>query len=325
MKHPAIRKFIDPGMPFTVILAILYLGSWVLNFFYMREPSYYSAAYVRITTPNNVWLIIGIVFFTILNLLLIVQINHKFSIIRARSFLPVFIYALFITAWKESHFLLCSHISLSVFLICLMLFLGMYKNRKAVLPAFWGSLFISSTGLLNPVYLFLMPVIWIGFMQLKSFSARVFIASLMGVLVPWLFYVTYQLYAGNDLLIFRTLFEEFEPNFLFSNLILHEQIYIATILLIFIISLTGIYTNLLNDSIQTRQNLNLLVLLLVFLLIIILTFSKHALAFLPMVAFCMAMLLAHPFTLHKSKFYSILFHVFCVINVAYMFFNYYFS
>jgi hypothetical protein len=323
MKHPSIQFFIKPGMPLSVILVILYLGSWVLNFIHLRDVSYYSAASLRLLSPNNLWLISSILIITLLNLLLIAQLNTKFSIIRTRSFLPVFLYALFITAWKESHYLICSHVSLSVFLLSLMLFLGMYKNKKAVLPAFWGSMFISLTGILNPVYLFLMPIVWIGFAQLKSFSGRVFLASIMGVLIPWVFYFSFQFYTGNEILIFQNLFTEFSPNFLLANLILHERIYIAAIILIFIISLFGIYTNLLNDAAQNRKNLNFLVLLLIFLLLLIFTFAKHALAFLPMVAFSMAMLLAHPFTLNKSRFFTILFYLFCVMNVAYMFFNYY--
>ena len=323
MKHPTIQQFIRPSMPLSVMFVILYLGSWVLNYFYIPDVSYYSAASHRLLNPNNLWLIISILLFTIINLLLIAQLNTKFSIIRTRSFIPAFLYALFISAWKESHFLICSHVSLTAFIISLMLFLGMYKNKKAVLPAFWGSMIISLTGILNPVYLFLMPIVWIGFAQLKSFSGRVFLASIMGVLVPWIFYLSYQIYAGNEFLIFQHLFVEFSPNFLFSNLMIHERIYIGTIIVIFIISLFGIYTNLLSDAAQNRKNINFLVLMLIFLLILIFSFAKHALAFLPMVAFSMAMLLAHPFTLNKSKFFSILFYLFCVINVAYMFFNYF--
>lgn len=322
-KSPTIQQFIKPGVPLAVILVLLFLVSWGLNFIFFRDPQHYPAASSRLPEPNSFWLIISIFFVTVLNLLFIALINNKFSIIRERSFLPVFLYALFITSWKESHFLICSHLAVSVFLISLGLFMGMYKNRAAVIPAFWGTLFISLSGILNPVYLFLIPLVWIGFVQLKCFSSRVFLASLMGMLIPWIFYFSYQLYAGNEIIIFRTLFEEFQPGFLLKALTIYEQIYIVTIILIVIVSLIGIFTNLLSESVQNRKNINVLGLMLVFLILLIFIFPKHALAFLPLIASLMAMLLAHPFTLQKTRFYTILFYIIIAIHVGYMYINYF--
>ncbi|MPM84699.1 hypothetical protein SDC9_131772 [bioreactor metagenome] len=268
-------------------------------------------------------MILSIFSITIFNILLIIQINSKYSIIRAKSFLPVFFFALFISVWKETHFLYLSHLALSVFLICLMLFLGMYRNRKAVEPAFIGSFLMSLTGLINPVYLFLIPVSWIGFMILKCFSIKVFFASVIGLIVPWIYYFSYNLYTGNEMHLFENLFFEFKPYFIFSGRALHEQIYIIVIISLLITGLAGIYTNLLNDSIQTRKNINLILVYLVFLILLVISFAKHALSLLPFIAFCLAMLLSHPFTLNKSKLYPLLFIIFCLVNIAYMFFNYY--
>jgi hypothetical protein len=315
--------FIKPGLPLAVLLVILYLVSWGFNLIFIPDIEQYTPAGNRLLEPNTRWLILSIFFLTLINLLLITLINSKYSIIRVRSFLPLFFYALFITTWKESHFLICSHIAVSVFLVSLMIFLSMYKNKTAVLQAFWGTLLISLTGIINPVYLFLIPIVWLCFVQLKCFSTRVFLASLMGTLIPWIFYFSYQLYTGNEIVIFRILFDEFQPGFLLNVLTIYEQIYIIALILIVIIGLFGIYTNLLSDSIQNRKNINVLVLMLVFLIVLVFIFPKHALAYLPLIASFMAMLLAHPFTLQKSKFYTILFFIFIAIHVGYMYINYF--
>ena len=52
--------------------------------------------------------------------------------------------------------------------------------------------------------------------------------------------------------------------------------------------------------------------------LIVLFFSNDAYYFLPFIAFCVAMLLSHPFSLNKSKFYPLLFIFFVVLNVAYL-------
>ena len=323
MKSPTIQQFIKPGVPLAVLLVLLYLVSWGLNYFFIPDIQDYNVLDTRLFEPNNFWLITSIFLLTVLNLLLIALLNNRFSIIRERSFLPVFFYALFITSWKESHFLICSPLAVSVFLISLMLFMGMYKNRTAVIPAFWGTLFISLSGILNPAYLFLIPLAWIGFVQLKCFSTRIFLASLMGMLLPWIFYFSYQLYAGNEIVIFNALFEVFQPGFFLNALTIYEQIYILALVLIVVISLFGIYTNLLSESVQNRKNINVLVFMLVFLIALVFIFPKHAPAFLPLIASLIAMLLAHPFTLQKTRFYTFLFFIVIAIHIGYMYINYF--
>lgn len=322
MKHPTLQKIINPGFPLIGLLIVLYLGSWVLNYIYIRDFQAYPAVSIRVFQPNFFWLISGILLITALNILLITQINSKFSIIRIKTFLPAFIYALLITAWKESHFLIYTHLALTAFLISLMLFWGMYKNKKAVTTAFWGSLIISFMGIVNPIYLFLLPISWIGFTLLKCNSTRVYLAALMGILTPWIFYLSFQYFMGNEILIFQTLKTELQPNFLLAEASLYEQIYISITVFILIIGLIGIYTNLYNDSIQTRQNINFLLLFLILLIVLILIFSRQIHALMPMIAFCIAMLLAHPFSLNRIKLYPLLFIIFCIVNAVYMLVNY---
>jgi len=321
MKSPIIQQFIKPGAPLAVLLVLVYLGSWGLHLFFTRDLTELSQTNTSIFELNRFGLLLSIFLISAINLLLIVLINNKFSVIRVRTFLPVFFYALFIISWKETHYSLESHWVVSVFLISLMLFLGMYKNKTAVLPAFWGTLLISLWGIFYPVYLFIIPIVWIGFVQLKCISTRVFLASLMGMLIPWIFYFAFQLYAGNEIVIFNQLFEKFQPVSFLKALSVYNQIYILATALIVIISFFGIYTNLLNESIQNRKNINLMILVFVFLIVLTFVFPVHARELLPMIAAFMAMLLAHPFTLQKSKFYTILFFIVIAIHAAYMYLN----
>lgn len=320
-KSPIIQQFIKPGTPLSVLLVLIYLGGWGLQFIFMRDVQHDPAASTRLLEPNSFWVITGIFLIMVLNMLLIALINNKFSIIKERSFLPVFFYALFTLSWKETHYSLESHLVVSVFLISLMLFMGMYKNKTAVIPAFWGTLLISLWGIFYPVYLFIIPIVWIGFVQLKCISTRVFLASLMGMLIPWIFYFSFQWYAGNEIVIFNQLFEKFQPVSFLKALSVYNQIFILATALMVIISFVGIYTNLLNESIQNRKNINLMILVFVLLIVLTFVFPVQARELLPMIAALMAMLLAHPFTLQKSTFYTILFFIVIAIHAAYMYLN----
>ena len=323
MKYPNLKKIIQPDISLIGLLITVYLANWMLSYIYIPDFQEYSAASLRVLPLNPLWLIISIFLITLLNILLMIQISSKYSIIRTKTFLPVFFFALFISVWQESHFLWSSHLALTAFLFSLMLFLGMYRNRKAVEPAFLGTFLISLTGLINPVYLFLIPVSWIGFTIMKSFSTKVFFASLMGGVVPWIFYFSYHLWRGNETHLFDNLLFDFQPYFLFSGRQLHEQVYIAITVIILIVGLLGFYTNLLSDTVQTRKNIHLILLYLIFMVLIIFSFAKNAFAFLPFIAFCLAILLSHPFSLNKSRLYPILFIFFISVNCVYVLLNYF--
>lgn len=305
MQYPTLKTIIKPNITMIGLLLTIYLANWILLLLF-----------------NPMWLMISIFLITLFNVLLIIQINSKYSIIRIKTFLPVFFFTLFISVWTETHLLWSSHLALTAFLFSLMLFLGMYRNNKAVEPAFLGTLLISITGLINPAYLFLIPISWIGFVMLRSFSTKVFLASVTGLLVPWIFYFSYQLWTGDEIHLFDNLYFNFQLNSLFTGKAIHHQVYIASIVILMIVSLFRIYTNLLNDTVQTRKNIHVLLLYLIFLVVIVVSFAQSLFAFLPFIAFCLAMLFSHPFTLNKSKFYPTLFIFFVLINCAYVILNY---
>lgn len=253
MKYPNLKKIIQPSIPLIGVLIACFLGIWILNYFF--SPAFQNSSVPNLGTfsVGPLWSLVSIFLITSFNILLITQLNSRYSIVRVKTFLLAFFYALFISVWKENHLLISSHLSLTAFLISLLLFLGMYRDRKAVEPAFLGSFLISLTGLFNPVYLFLIPVSWIGFMILKSQSIKVFLASLIGLVIPWIFYFSYHLWMGNEIHLFDNLLYDFQPYFLFTGKPIYELVYSGAIFILIVVSIFGIYTNLLNDTVQTRK------------------------------------------------------------------------
>lgn len=324
MKHGLIQKIITPDIRTATLLSISYVAIWILNFYFQPNFQNYEAASVRLINPDGFWIVLSIFVITILNLFLISQFNNKLNIIRTKTFIPLFIYALLICTWKESHFLIMSHIGLTLLIISLMLFMGMYRDTKAVEPAFLGSLILSIAGFINPTYLFLVLLCWIGFIMINSASIRIYLSSLMGALIPWIFYISYHLLTNTEMLVFSHFIFDFEKHSIFDGRQIYEQIYIAAILLLLIIGIGGLFSKRYNDSIQARKYLNFILLLLFFVVVLVVLFSKHTLSFLPMIAFGYAMLLSHPFSLNKSKFYETLFYIFTGINLAYLVLNFIF-
>jgi hypothetical protein len=276
----------------------------------------------RITDLNKTSSLVIILVITAINLLLIDRFNYKFNIIRTKTFLPLFIYALLITSWRESHLLVFSHFSLSIIIISLMYFFDMYRNKLAVEQAFIGSFLIGVLSLFNPVYLLIILIVWLGFVVLNCLSLRNFLASLMGLAIPWIFYLSFHIFTNREIDIFRHLTVDFTPDLIFTQDELHVRIYVVSILVILVAGLVNLFRTSFNDSVQTRRYLNYLVMLLLMVLIPTLLLSNNILSFLPLIAFGYAMLLSHPFSLQKSKWQTILFFIFCAVNAAYHFYNF---
>jgi hypothetical protein len=322
MKFPNLKKIIAPNAALSVILVVLYLFTWAMNYVSFPDYNNYDGAVARITDMNKTSSLLIILIITAINLLLIDRFNYKFNIIRTKTFLPLFIYALLITSWRESHLLVFSHISLSIIIISLMSFFDMYRNKMAAEQAFIGSLLIGALSLFNPVYLLLIIIVWLGFVLLNCLSIRNFLASLMGITIPWIFYLSFHIFTAREIHIFRHLTVDFTPDLIFTQDELHVRIYVVSILLILIAGLVNLYRTSFNDSVQTRRYLNYLVMLLLMVLIPTLLLSNNILSFLPLIAFGYAMLLSHPFSLQKSKWQTILFFIFFAVNAAYLFYNF---
>lgn len=323
MKSPSIQYLIKPKLPIMIIMALVFLGAWGFNMHFSQteEITFAIGPNFTLFATDNFLRTVLVMLFTMLNSFLILRINKRYAIIRTRTFLPILFYTLFILTWKSGHQLVYPHLSLTLFLFTILLIFGTYKNRKAVIPIFWGSLFIAIISILNPIFLFLMILLWLGMIMLQSFSLRTFLASLMALIVPWVFFIVYQLYTLTEIVVFDKLISILDVELITDWLNWPEKIYLLTIAVLYLIALIGFYANLLKDSIRTRQNINYLVLSLILMLIFTFIFPFSLPIFVPFIAFFMAYLFAHLFTLNESLFYTILFYIVILVNMGFWVLN----
>lgn len=313
----SLKPFIKPGITAFILMLISYLGIWTVNILLLPEFSYSGMALRDNQWPVASHLLVLLLLITINSILLRRFVLH-FSIIRTKSFLPVFFFLTFSVVWPEMRTNLFPHFFLTIFLISIELFFGMYRNHRAVEPAFLGSLLIALTSLIHPFYLFIFPILWTGWIILKSMSVKSWLASLTGIAIPWILHNSWFWHKGVELSFspeFRTL--NFSAT-VTENLSTALLIYIGVLVVTGVISLIGLLSKLLDDSIQTRKNIYILLLILLFTFTFSFLNPTLSQLFLPLTAFLVAVLMAHPFTLRKSLMYPLLFIVFAVVNVLYL-------
>lgn len=320
----SLKKIIIPGIPLAVLLVGLCFVLWISAYVggrYATVPMQ-SSNIVKVLQsfllPNTLLSNLVAFVFTLLNAFLLTQLNNKFTIIRTRTFLPIFIFIFLMSTWNETHIANGSHLALTFFIISLFFILSMFHDRNASEQAFMGCLLISFSSIfINPL-IFIIPVYWIGFMMLQSFSIRTLLASILGTLTPWVLYLSihYFLNPNIDLMQFFKIYTNIELDLFSFSLV--NLIYIGSLAIVMIISLVGMFSIYNRDAIHTRNKLNFLLLLLISFLILSLLFKKQFSLFLPFIALQYSFLVSHPFSLKQNNFYNILFIIFCVLNIAFI-------
>jgi len=251
-------------------------------------------------------------------LFLLAQINNRFTIIRTRTFLPVFVFLMLMSTWNETHTVITSHIILTLLIFALFYFFSMVRDRKASEQAFMGSLLVSVCSLLVNPFILLIPFCWIGFIIFQSFSLRTFLASVFGTLAPWILFLTaeFMVLQSFDFRPLLSVNPTLDLNIL--SLPLSAMIYTAGMVAIITVSILGMISLSSGDAIQTRNKLYFILLLLNVTVIVAFIFRSQFSLFLPLIALLFSLLFSHPFTLRQNNFHGIMFLIFVLFNIAFI-------
>ena len=324
----SIKRLINPTLSLSVIVFGLTILIWSIVFLLSdANPSHLSESTLSLMLDNLLQsnLLQNIVVFLIcaLNALLILQLNNRFTIIRTRTFMPVIIYLVLISVWKETHDLVSLHLTLSLIIGSLFVFFDMFRNKEATEQAFLGSFYIGVGSLFIEPIILIIPVCWLGFIVLQSLSIRTWLASIIGAISPWILYVAIRYFLQPDMSWVYDLVRGFELGFTINLDETIHLIYLISIMIVFAIGFVGLMSNLQGDSLHTRAKISFQLLLFACSFVFSLIFKNMYLEFMLIVALTGSILLAHPLTLKPRGFYAYLFYIFILINVAYLITNVY--
>jgi len=237
--------------------------------------------------------------------------------------MPVIIYLLLISVWKDTHALVSLHFTLSLIIGSFFVFFDMFRNKEATEQAFLGSFFIGVGSIFIEPIILIIPICWFGFGILQSLSIRTWLASLIGVLNPWILYIAVRYFIQPDMNWFYSLFDGMQLGLSINFDDTIHLVYLISIIVVFSIGFVGLMGNLQRDSLHTRAKISFQLLLFISSFIFSLIFKNMYLEFMLIVALTGSILMAHPLTLQPRGFYAYIFYVFVFINLAYLLTNVY--
>ncbi|MDR0810765.1 MAG: hypothetical protein LBN23_00590, partial [Paludibacter sp.] len=254
----SLKPLVSPKLIVAVPIMLLLLALWVVVYLFITPdmayelPSPQARSIQEFFNYGDLFLNIISIFLTLLNVLLIYLLNNRFTIIRIRTFLPVFIYLLLISVWYQTHYLIYAHFANTLFLFSLFVFFNMYRDRHSTEQAFLGTLLLASGSLIVEPLILLVPICWYNFIRYNCFSLRTFLASLFGMLAPWAIFISINFLIQPDCQWINALIEPFQVHPVFLKHSIVELVYIGILLIISIIFLIEMFLLMKNDSMQTR-------------------------------------------------------------------------
>ena len=317
----SLQKIITPSISLTVLTYIISLAVWVGAYFQYVNPipmsGYVGHFAESILSSQSLYAhFLGFIM-TVLNSLVIMQMNNKYSFIRTRTFMPTFIYLLLSCFWLPVHGNYVAIIASFFVLIAIFLILQMYKDRQAVEQSFLAFFCLAISVFLVPEFVILILFFWIGFSMLKCLTFRTFFASVIGFVVPWILFYGVLMLAFNQ----TTLFPDVSGIIYHYNLFDYTNIpvivYSGLMFVIFSIAMVGLTLNVTRENIQARNELVFFRIVAVALILLIIFRFSNITAYLPLVAAVFAILSAYTFTLLKNLFYSIVFIALCVLTFSF--------
>ncbi len=320
-KKMNLQKLNVPPLYVPVLVYLVSLALWVFTYYTYGNSLEASArpGFVEKLLPQNSEAAHLVSFvLMLLNSLLITQMNNRFSFIRTRSFIPSLIFLILNVSWVRLHGHVAAHLTAFLMLFAIFLSLDTYKNKYAQEHRFLVFLLLGLSTLMVPELLFLAPFFWLGYYFLKSSGVRSFLASLFGLLTPWLFLYGIRFFFIS----LENPFPDFGAFFMNYSLFYSDKLvflgYFVLMSIVFVLMLSQMVRHSVRESLQTKDELNFLGTLVAGVALLIIVRFESFRELLPLIAFFFAVITSYSFSLRRSTFNNVVFIVTLVAGLLYL-------
>jgi hypothetical protein len=265
------------------------------------------------------WLIIGSLVLVVLQALFLTTVINRQSVLKEITHLPALIYVVLMSCFPEQlsfNPLLFANFFIIIFLNSLFNF---YRADSAVFHVFDAGFFIGIAALFYWPSLFLFPLIWAALILLRSFDWRDWLASLLGVILPFLFFGTVLYWF--DMLSIASVYSIIEPFYKVQFSAVYNSTYIilfGILTFIIIASLIKFSSDLSTFAkLRTRKFLMLFVWFFLFALLSYFVSVKRTMISLSFLAIPLSVIFSNYFLSLKNQLITELMFIVLLIAVIY--------
>ena len=281
---PQTTAFQEDGMPLWNLVSSLYVG-------------------------HSQWLFLSGFLVAIVIALLINKMTNKYLLFGKPTFLPATLFIVLCSGFVSIQMLNPVWIFALFFILSLDSFFASTLDNNSAEKCFSGALLYAIGSLFYGKALLFAPVIWFIMIGLRSFNIRTFFASLIGILLPYifLFFVPIELSQQKDLFDL-ILFNMLAPMKMVEYSV-PFYLYIGTLISFVTLSLVSVLGKYSSKKIITRNFYKIFIISTIFLFAISLT-RIFSVEIIPVIAISSAFLLTHLFNnIRSPKISNVLFYI----------------
>lgn len=251
----------------------------------------------------------------------LVEINNRFAIIRMRASVQTSIYFLLASVCPGMHLLYPGDVASAALLVAMFFLFDSYQLTRPAGHLFHSFVFLGIATLFLPQAVWLMPVFWLGAYNFRSLTTRSFLASLLGLALPYWFLLGYAYWTGQMDAFYKplSLMLDFRvPSFSFLPWELAMLLYL---LLLYVVSAAHCLATGFSDNLRTRSYLHFLLLTNGLLFLLAFLQSWLCIQVLPLLLIGVSLLSAHLFALSSGRLANIFFSASLLLLLLLFIFN----
>lgn len=250
-------------------------------------------------------------------LIMLSVINKTFNVMRAVTWLPVGLYAIMQAAVPRELIRLNSGTLLALaVIVCMYLIFYCYDAPERVRRVFLTFLVISLGAACQYSFIIFIPVFWLICAQMRIFTLRSFIASVLGILTPWIIMLGFGLVHFDD-------FHAPQIVSVYSALDLRSAMYLLIVtaftVCVLIFSLSVNLWKTISYNARARAYNGAFTVVSVITLVAMVFDYTNLLTYLPLLNLCAAFQLTHYFVTHRfDRQYAAVMAVCAVYIILYL-------
>ena len=287
---------------------------------------------VTATLAALVWVAVGIIMdniwaqfaFTIISTLLMVELNNRNSLMRTYSRMVSCSFLMLITMASLPNPSMKASIVTMCFIAFTLIIWNSYQDRKAAGWAFYAYFCIGLASLVFIQVIYYLPILWLCMIFFTNcFSARTFLASLIGVIAPYWFVSGYFAYTDNlqALSDHFTAIIDYQELFDYSQITLHQILNYGFIVILGLLGTIHFIHSSYADKIRTRMIYDSFITLSIVTWVFMILQPQHENELCGIMIANTAPLIAHFITFTKGKITNIAFIAIILITMFITLFN----
>lgn len=314
IKERDINKFLNGRQFFALTAVLLMVLSW-MAMDVEKMPISESAGgvcsmpFTLQNMPATLSWLLNVACMVGVSLLLSV-LNKTYSFIRSVTYIPASTYMLLGLVCPSVSTQLYDGTLLSLVTILLAgLLFGIYQSRYPQRRVFLISLILSVCCMYRYAFIFLIPVLFVGFLQMRVISLRSALAMLFGLITP------FWIALGTGIVDFSELQLPRWENIQFTQ----YGVVVITVAITAFITVVLLLRNVLqiiNYKMQIRAYNGFFLVLTVFTMIVMAVDYGNILVYLPVLNLCLAVQMGHAFTIKKYLRRYILYLLFVALCIG---------